>query len=172
VALVSADGTKRKQGPSGAPPPHSGNGLSARFGRWSRKAARVVGHPATFLTAVAFVVTWAVTGPLFGFSDAWQLVINTTTTILTFLMIFLLQNSQNRDTDALELKLDEVIRALEGARNSMLAVEELDDEQRARMREAFEALGERSRDGEREGEGTEGEGAAPEPEERRAPAKR
>jgi len=142
---VSAKGAARAHSPGGASPPRFGSELSAMFGRWSRAAARVVGHPGAFLAALAFVIAWAVAGPLFGFSEAWQLVINTTTTILTFLMIFLLQNSQNRDTDALQLKLDEVIRALEGARNSMLSVEELDDEQRARLRESFEALGERSR---------------------------
>jgi low affinity Fe/Cu permease len=79
-----------------------------RFARW---ASRATGHPATFVTAVLIIVVWALTGPIFGFSDTWQLVINTGTTIVTFLMVFLIQNTQNRDSEALQLKLDELIRA-------------------------------------------------------------
>jgi low affinity Fe/Cu permease len=145
VALVSGRDVAGAGEPKAAPPESEGGRVTSRFERWSHAAASGVGHPAAFLAAVVFVLAWAVAGPLFGFSEAWQLVINTTTTILTFLMIFLLQNSQNRDTDALQLKLDEVIRALEGARNSMVDVEHLDDEQRARLRKSFEALAESSR---------------------------
>ena len=81
------------------------------FGRFSKAAARLAGRPSAFGAAVGVVVLWAATGPLFGFSDTWQLVINTSTTIVTFLMVFLIQHTQNRDTEALQIKLDELIRA-------------------------------------------------------------
>jgi low affinity Fe/Cu permease len=87
---------------------------------------------------------WAVTGPMFGFSDTWQLVINTGTTIVTFLMVFLIQNTQNRDTEATQLKLDELIRAMRGAKNALLDLEHLDDEELNRMRESYEKLAERA----------------------------
>jgi low affinity Fe/Cu permease len=91
--------------------------------------SRLSGRPATFLLAVAIVILWAVTGPLFGFSDTWQLVINTGTTIVTFLMVFLIQATQNRDTLALQLKLDELIVATKNARNDIAGIEEEADEQ-------------------------------------------
>src|ERR671939_1840846 len=96
------------------------------FAKWT---ARMPGRPATFVTAVAVILVWAITGPLFAFSDTWQLVINTGTTIITFLMVFLIQNTQNRDSEAMHLKIDELIRALHGAHNALLDLEELDDKE-------------------------------------------
>ena len=110
------------------------------FAALARSAARLTGRPGTFAAALLFIVVWAVSGPLFHWSDTWQLVVNTSTTIITFLMIFLLQSSQNRDAEAVQLKLDELIRAIDQARNSMLDVEEMDDEERARMKRDYEAL--------------------------------
>src|SRR6266511_2213546 len=111
------------------------------FGRFATGAARAMGDPLAFLLAVLIIVGWAVTGPFFGFSDTWQLVINTSTTIVTFLMVFLIQNTQNRDSTAVQLKLDELIRAIEGAHNSLLDLEELSDEELERLRQEFHRLG-------------------------------
>jgi low affinity Fe/Cu permease len=97
------------------------------FGRLALATARVSGKPVTFLSAVAIVIIWAITGPIFGFSDTWQLVINTGTTIVTFLMVFLIQATQNRDTLALQLKLDELIIATKNARNEVAGIEEATD---------------------------------------------
>ena len=97
------------------------------FGRLAVATARISGKPATFLIAVAVVALWAVTGPIFGYSDTWQLVINTGTTIVTFLMVFLIQATQNRDTLALQLKLDELIIATKNARNEVAGIEEAAD---------------------------------------------
>src|SRR6476620_468358 len=94
----------------------------------ARATARASGHPLVFGVAGGLVFVWLVTGPLFGFSDTWQLVINTGTTIVTFLMVFLIQHTQNRDSEAAQLKLDELIRAVKGANNSLLNLEDLDDE--------------------------------------------
>jgi low affinity Fe/Cu permease len=105
-----------------------------------------MGHPLAFLLAVLVIVGWAVTGPFFGFSDTWQLVINTSTTIVTFLMVFLIQNTQNRDSTAVQLKLDELIRAIEGAHNSLLDLEELEEEELERLRAAYEELARRARE--------------------------
>lgn len=99
------------------------------FGGLAVATSRLSGRPATFLLAVAVVIVWGVTGPLFGFSDTWQLVINTGTTIVTFLMVFLIQATQNRDTLALQLKLDELIVATSNARNEIAGIEEAPDEQ-------------------------------------------
>ena len=99
------------------------------FSHFASAVARLSGKASTFIAAVAVVLVWAVTGPLFHFSDTWQLVINTGTTIVTFLMVFLIQNTQNRDTLALQLKLDELIIAMKGARNEMACIEEDSEEE-------------------------------------------
>jgi low affinity Fe/Cu permease len=108
-----------------------------RFANWTAHAA---GHPLAFLLACLIVVVWGATGPIFGFSDTWQLVINTGTTIVTFLMVFLIQNTQNRDSKAMQLKLDEIIRATEGAHNALLDLEELTEEDINRIRTLYIAL--------------------------------
>ena len=95
------------------------------FGRFAKATARVSGHAATFGFAVLVIIAWAVTGPLFHFSDTWQLVINTGTTIVTFLMVFLIQNTQNRDSVAMQIKLDELLRAIKGAQTAMADLEDL-----------------------------------------------
>ena len=108
--------------------------LFTRFARWSSRAA---GTPHAFVAAVAVVLVWALTGPLFGFSDTWQLVINTGTTIVTFLMVFAIQASQNRDSEAIQVKLDELIRAIEGAQNSLLDLEELEEKELDAIRDEY-----------------------------------
>ena len=111
-----------------------------RFSGFSRSLAVWTGRPSAFLIASGAVVLWALSGPLFGFSDTWQLVINTSTTIVTFLMVFLIQNTQNRDTEAMQLKLDELIRATQGAHNALLNLEHLEDEELDRYRHHYAAL--------------------------------
>ena len=108
--------------------------LFTRFAKWTSHAT---GRPLTFTLALGVIVAWAITGPIFGFSDTWQLVINTGTTIVTFLMVFLIQNTQNRDSEALHVKLDEVIRALKHADNSLLCLEDLEEEELDAIREDY-----------------------------------
>ena len=115
------------------------------FGRFARVVAKAAGRPATFGVATLIVIVWACSGPLFGFSDTWQLVVNTGTTIVTFLMVFLIQSTQNRDTEALQVKLDELIRAMHGARNDLLDLEELDEEDLDRIRARYERLAAQAR---------------------------
>jgi low affinity Fe/Cu permease len=110
------------------------------YSRFAKTAARICGRPPVFVLAVAVIAIWLVTGPLFAFSDTWQLVINTGTTIVTFLMVFLIQNTQNRDTEAIQVKLDELIRATEGAHLALLDLEELDAESLDAFRSRYEAL--------------------------------
>src|SRR3954447_15411567 len=110
----------------------------------AKAAAHVAGRPATFLIAVLIIAIWAITGPLFHFSDTWQLVINTGTTIITFLMVFLIQSTQNRDTEAMQLKLDELIRAMEGARNRLLQLEDLSEEEMTQIKRSFLRLAQSS----------------------------
>ena len=113
-----------------------------RFAKWT---ARETGRPMTFVGAVSLILGWACTGPLFGFSDTWQLVINTGTTIITFLMVFLIQNTQNRDAEAIQVKLDELIRVMEGAHNGLLDLEELEEEELDHIRAEYTRLAERAR---------------------------
>lgn len=101
------------------------------------------GHASTFVLALFLITVWAISGPLFHFSNTWQLVINTSTTIITFLMVFLIQNTQNRDSRALHLKLDELIKASQGARNSMVSIEELSDEKLEEIFNEFHTLREK-----------------------------
>lgn len=124
----------------------------SRFTRFAKWTARVSGRPMAFVTAAAVIVVWAMTGPLFGFSDSWQLVINTMTTVVTFLMVFLIQNTQYRDSEAIQIKLDELIRATEGCHNALLDLEELEDEELDRIRGAYERIAERARRRMRKGE--------------------
>jgi low affinity Fe/Cu permease len=109
----------------------------ARFARWIE---RQVGRSSTFVLAIAVVLIWAICGPIFGWSDTWQLVINTGTTIVTFLMVFVIQNTQSRDTQAMHLKLDELIRTNETARNSLINLEEMSEMDVEQMKKAFAAL--------------------------------
>src|SRR5438034_970145 len=108
--------------------------LFSRFAKWM---SQMLGHPLAFGLAVLVVIGWAVVGPLFQFSNTWQLVINTGTTIITFLMVFLIQNSQNRDSEAMQVKLDELIRAIKGADNSLLNTEDLTQEELQQMQEHY-----------------------------------
>lgn len=110
---------------------------SSFFRRFSQKTSQLVGSPGAFFLAVAIVVTWAVTGPLFHFSDTWQLVINTGTTVITFLMVFLIQTTQNRDAKAVHLKLDEIVSTLKTARNELVDIEESSDEEIERLSQEF-----------------------------------
>jgi low affinity Fe/Cu permease len=112
------------------------------FVEFARRAAAAAGRGSAFGGALALILLWALTGPFFGFSDTWQLVINTGTTIVTFLMVFLIQNTQNRDTIAMHLKLDELIRAAKGANNALLNMEELDDRDLEQLRASYEKLAE------------------------------
>jgi low affinity Fe/Cu permease len=115
------------------------------FPSFAKSAATIAGKPIAFIVCVLSIVAWALAGPLFDYSDSWQLVINTGTTIITFLMVFLIQNTQNRDTQALHLKLDELIRVTKGAHNRLLDLEEPDDEQLERLRQLYERLGQKAR---------------------------
>jgi low affinity Fe/Cu permease len=114
--------------------------LIKRFSDFARYIAHISGQPNAFVLACGVVLTWLVTGPLFSFSDTWQLVINTGTTIVTFLMVFLIQNTQNRDGEAIQIKLDELIRAQKGAHNALLDLEELTEEQLHHIKDKYEAL--------------------------------
>ena len=114
--------------------------MHTRFGLFAKWTAHATGQPAAFLAAAAVVVAWAVTGPVFGYSDTWQLVINTGTTIVTFLMVFLIQHTQNRDTAALQVKLDELIRATKGAHIALLDLEELEEAELEKIRANYRRL--------------------------------
>lgn len=123
------------------------NGKSAAwFSRFARSTSFHAGRPSAFLIAGAVILVWAATGPIFHFSDTWQLVINTGTTIVTFLMVFLIQNTQNRDSQAVHLKLDELIRAKKGARNSLLDLDDLSDEELAQIRLSFAKIAAQAKD--------------------------
>lgn len=115
------------------------------YGDVAKRVSRWCGRPGTFLLALGVIAVWIVTGPVFGFSDTWQLVINTGTTIVTFLMVFLIQNTQNRDTAAIQLKLDELIRSTNGAHNALLDLEELDEKLLEEFRSRYERLAREAR---------------------------
>ena len=117
----------------------------AWYSRFAKAASHFCGRPRVFAIAVGIILVWIVTGPLFGFSDTWQLVINTGTTIITFLMVFLIQNTQNRDTEAIQVKLDELIRATKGAHNALLDLEELEEENLDAFRAKYRALADAAR---------------------------
>ena len=113
------------------------------FRKFSSKTSQIVGSSWAFIIAVIVIVGWAISGPIFHFSDTWQLIINTGTTIVTFLMVFLIQNTQNRDAKAIHLKLDELIRCVQGARTGMVDLEDLSDEELKRLQNQFQQLRER-----------------------------
>lgn len=115
------------------------------YSRFAKSAARFSGRPRVFMLAVAIIVVWVVSGPIFDYSDTWQLVINTGTTIVTFLMVFLIQNTQNSDTEAIQLKLDELIRATKGAHNALLDLEELEVDELEAFRAKYAALADAAR---------------------------
>ena len=118
------------------------------FNKIARSVAKFSGRPICFVVAAVVILLWALSGPVFGFNDTWQLVINTGTTIITFLMVFLIQSTQNSDTEAMQIKLDELIRAIEPARNRMLSLEELDEDELDALRKEFDILAEKARQAE------------------------
>ena len=115
------------------------------FTRLTKTTARASGQPVTFIVATSVIVVWAALGPVFDFSDTWQLVINTATTIVTFLMVFLIQSTQNRDSEAMQVKLDEIIRAIGNAKNELLDLEELEERDLVQIRKTYEALAREAR---------------------------
>lgn len=120
--------------------------MNEAFRKFAAKTSDAMGSPWAFIAAVLLIVVWAISGPLFGFSEVWQLVINTGTTIITFLMVFLIQNTQNRDAKAMHLKLDELLRGVEGARTGMVDLEDLSDEDLKKLQQEFQRLREREPD--------------------------
>jgi low affinity Fe/Cu permease len=120
---------------------------SSPFSRFAKWTARATGHPAAFIIAASIIIVWGVTGPIFKFSDTWQLVINTGTTIITFLMVFLIQSTQNRDAEAVQVKLDEIIRAIGNAKNEVLDLEELEEKDLDEIRKTYTEMAEKARAG-------------------------
>lgn len=130
--------TRKSQArPTASAASSAGHTLHGYFTHFAQYISHATGHPAAFLLAVLVVIVWGVTGPLFNYSDTWQLVINTGTTIVTFLMVFLIQNTQNRDTLALQLKLSELVFAVHGAKNKYAALEQLEDEELEQLHDEF-----------------------------------
>ena len=119
--------------------------IRSRFEILAEWISANLGHPLAFMLALTIVFVWAVIGPVFNYSDTWQLVINTTTTIITFIMVFVIQNTQNRDTEAIQVKLDELIRVTKGAHNTLLDLEDLDDEQIDQFKKNYESLAKSAR---------------------------
>ena len=134
----------RREVPS--PPPGKNGKSAAWFTRFARWTAFHTGRPSAFVIATLVIGAWAVTGPIFDYSDTWQLVVNTATTIVTFLMVFLIQHTQNRDSQALHVKLDELIRAKKGARNSLLNLDDLSDEELEQIRTGFAKIAAKAKD--------------------------
>lgn len=120
--------------------------LAKTFNRMAQATAKFTGNPVCFCLALGVVLLWAVAGPLFGFSEVWQLVINTGTTIITFLMVFLIQNTQNRDTEAMQIKLDELIYVTRQANNELLDLEELEEAELDRLRKRYEDMAKKAKD--------------------------
>ena len=118
----------------------------SRFTRFAKWTAHATGRPVTFFLAAVLILVWVVTGPIFQFSDTWQLVINTGTTIVTFLMVFLIQSTQNRDAEAVQVKLDEIIRAIGNAQNELLDLEEMEEEDLDKMRQEYCDIARKARD--------------------------
>jgi len=118
---------------------------NARFDRFARVASRLAGRPVAFNVAIFIILVWMLSGPVFGFSDTWQLIINTATTIVTFLMVFIIQHTQNRDTDAIQIKLDELIRAVDSAENMLLDLEEMEEEELEILRQRYLELAQKAR---------------------------
>ena len=118
----------------------------SRFTRFAKWTAHATGRPTTFFLAALVIVVWGVTGPIFQFSDTWQLIINTGTTIVTFLMVFLIQSTQNRDAEAVQVKLDEIIRAIGNAQNELLDLEEMEEEDLDKMRQEYCDMARKARD--------------------------
>jgi low affinity Fe/Cu permease len=133
---------RKSKAPAAALKEHRSNSWFAHF---ANKGSMVAGRPATFAIAVSVVLVWAISGPLFDYSDTWQLVINTSTTIVTFLMVFLIQNTQNRDSGAIQIKLDELIHALRSTNNELLDLENLDEDSLEEIRQRYIALAEKAR---------------------------
>lgn len=119
------------------------------FTRFTKTSARMAGRPTAFLLASTLIVAWALSGPLFHFSDTWQLVVNTATTVITFLMVFLIQSTQNRDSEAIQVKLDELIRVIDGAQNTLLDLEEMEEKELDEIRDRYEALAKQAREAQR-----------------------
>ena len=118
--------------------------MNEAFRKFANKTSEIIGSPWAFLIALLLTIAWAISGPFFGFSDTWQLVVNTASTISTGLIVFLIQNTQNRDAKAMHLKLDELLRGVEGARTSMVDLEDLSDEDLKKLQNEFQRLRERS----------------------------
>ncbi|MEN8259130.1 MAG: low affinity iron permease family protein [Pseudomonadota bacterium] len=119
---------------------------NTKFTRFARWASHVTGRPLAFNVALIIIFVWVISGPIFGFSDTWQLIINTATTIVTFLMVFLIQSTQNRDTEAIQVKLDELIRAMDGAHNALLNLEEMEEEELELFRKRYLELARKARE--------------------------
>lgn len=127
--------------PSGHVTNANGYSVKEAFRHFAKRSAEAVGTPAAFLGSIVLIVLWAASGAVFHYSDTWQLVINTATTIVTFLMVFLIQNTQNRDSKAIHLKLEELIKAIRGARNSIIDLDSLSDDQLKRLEDEYKKLG-------------------------------
>ena len=147
MAKAKAKLPKRAKPLDQAAPSDDGNGLSKIFGDVANKTSQAAGRASAFMVAAAVVIVWAITGPIFQYSDTWQLVINTGTTIVTFLMVFLIQNSQNRDSAAIQVKLDELIR-VSTAHNSFVGIEHLTDDELEEIRDRCERRAEAEKAGE------------------------